>query len=229
MAGREKKKKDIGRSQISIKQKCVPIFHRTSSDSDKITMEEDYDIAETNDDINVTLSDNFENENITKHVFHEYHDYSYDDMPTKIHHLMYSDTLIVVISLIIMIIVGLVFRTCCLKLTSCNQRKERVRGGLRQLADHMHHVTRSMANDLELPDSPKTVIRTYSNPPRPRSCSSTSTTTACWCSPSTTTSAPTASRRRRPGWRWPPYPPRGPSTPATFRSTTAMRDGRGDT
>merc|ERR1712045_382869 len=130
--------------------KCVPIFHRTSSDSDKITMEEDYDIAETNDDINVTLSDNFENENITKHVFHEYHDYSYDDMPTKIHHLMYSDTLIVVISLIIMIIVGLVFRTCCLKLTSCNQRKERVRGGLRQLADHMHHVTRSMANDLEL-------------------------------------------------------------------------------
>merc|ERR1712038_144598 len=34
---------------------------------------------------------------------------------------MYSDTLIVVISLIIMIIVGLVFRTCCLKLTSCNQ------------------------------------------------------------------------------------------------------------
>merc|ERR1719411_630744 len=79
---------------------------------------------------------------------------------------MYSDTLIVVISLIIMIIVGLVFRTCCLKLTSCNQRKERVRGGLRQLADHMHHVTRSMANDLELPDSPKTVIRTYSNAAR---------------------------------------------------------------
>merc|ERR1740129_2407254 len=30
---------------------------------------------------------------------------------------MYSDTLIVVISLIIMIIVGLVFRTCCLQLT----------------------------------------------------------------------------------------------------------------
>ena len=74
-------------------------------------MEEDYDIiAQTNDDINVTASDNFENENITKHEFREYHDYSYDDMPTKIHHLMYSDTLIVVISLIIMIIVGLVFR-----------------------------------------------------------------------------------------------------------------------
>ena len=78
----------------------------------KITnMEEDYDyIAETNDDTNVTISDNFENANVTETEFHEYHDYSYDDMPTKIHHLMYSDTLIVVISLIIMIIVGLVFR-----------------------------------------------------------------------------------------------------------------------
>merc|ERR1719433_1190937 len=79
---------------------------------------------------------------------------------------MYSDTLIVVISLIIMIIVGLVFRTLCTKLTSCNQRKERVRGGLKALADHMNHVTRSMSDDLELPDSPKTVIRTYSNAAR---------------------------------------------------------------
>merc|ERR1739848_596922 len=59
---------------------------------------------------------------------------------------MYSDTLIVVISLIIMIIVGLVFRTCCLK--------------------HTNHVTRSMSNDLESPDSPKSVIRTYSNAAR---------------------------------------------------------------
>jgi len=129
-------------------------------------MEEDYDIAETNDDTNVTLSDNYENANVTKTEFHEYHDYSYDDMPTKIHHLMYSDTLIVVISLVIMIIVGLVFRTLCMKLTSCNQRKERMRGGLRALADHMNHVTRSMSDDLELPDSPKTVIRTYSNAAR---------------------------------------------------------------
>merc|ERR1719323_1616627 len=55
---------------------------------------------------------------------------------------------------------------CCMKLTSCNQRKERMRGGLKQLADHMHHVTRSMSNDLELPNSPKTVIRTYSNAAR---------------------------------------------------------------
>ena len=78
-------------------------------------MEEDYDnIAESNDnETNVTVSDHFENNaNGTGNTenFHEYHDYSYDDMPTKIHHLMYSDTLIVVISLIIMIILGLVFR-----------------------------------------------------------------------------------------------------------------------
>merc|ERR1712141_641339 len=65
-----------------------------------------------------------------------------------------------------MIIVGLVFRTLCIKLTSCNQRKERYRGGLKALADHMNHVTRSMSDDLELPDSPKTVIRTYSNAAR---------------------------------------------------------------
>ena len=44
--------------------------------------------------------------------------------------------------------------------------KQRVRGGLRQLADHMNHVTRSMSNDLESPDSPKSVIRTYSNAAR---------------------------------------------------------------
>ena len=78
-------------------------------------MEEDYDnIAESNDnETNVTVSDHFENNangTGTTENFHEYHDYSYDDMPTKIHHLMYSDTLIVVISLIIMIILGLVFR-----------------------------------------------------------------------------------------------------------------------
>merc|ERR1712154_404087 len=79
---------------------------------------------------------------------------------------MYSDTLIVVISLIIMIIVGLVFRTCCLKLTKQRLTKQRMRGGLRQLADHMNHVTRSMSNDLESPDSPKSVIRTYSNAAR---------------------------------------------------------------
>ena len=75
-------------------------------------MEENYDIVETNDDVNVTVSDGYGTENISDggRVFHEYHDYSYDDMPTKIHHLMYSDTLIVVVSLIAMIVVGLVFR-----------------------------------------------------------------------------------------------------------------------
>jgi len=93
----------------------------------------------------------------------EYHDFSGDDAATKMHHLMHSDTLIVVVSLLVMIILGLVFRSLCLKLSSVNQRKERMRGGLKQIAEHMNYVTRSMSNDLELPDSPRAVIRTYSN------------------------------------------------------------------
>merc|ERR1712013_485797 len=94
---------------------------------------------------------------------HEYHDYSEDDAATKMHHLMHSDTIIVVFSLVVMIMVGLVFRSLCMKLTSINQRKERVRGGLKQIAESMNYVTRSMSNDLEVLDSPRSVIRTYSN------------------------------------------------------------------
>jgi len=94
---------------------------------------------------------------------HEYHDYSEDDAATKMHHLMHSDTIIVVFSLLVMIMVGLVFRSLCMKLTSINQRKERVRGGLKQIAESMNYVTRSMSADLYVPDSPRSVIRTYSN------------------------------------------------------------------
>jgi len=94
---------------------------------------------------------------------HEYHDYSEDDAATKMHHLMHSDTIIVVFSLVVMIMVGLVFRSLCMKLTSINQRKERVRGGLKQIAESMNYVTRSMSADLYIPDSPRSVIRTYSN------------------------------------------------------------------
>merc|ERR1711862_967953 len=94
---------------------------------------------------------------------HEYHDYSEDDAATKMHHLMHSDTIIVVVSLVVMIMVGLVFRSLCMKLTSINKRKERVRGGLKQIAESMNYVTRSMSNDLDAPDSPRAVLRTYSN------------------------------------------------------------------
>ena len=73
---------------------------------------------------------------------HEYHDYSEDDAATKMHHLMHSDTIIVVFSLVVMIMVGLVFRSFCMKLTSINQRKERGRGGLKQIAESMDYVTR---------------------------------------------------------------------------------------
>ena len=55
---------------------------------------------------------------------------------------MHSDTIIVVFSLVVMIMVGLVFRSLCMKLTSINQRKERVRGGLKQIAESMNYVTR---------------------------------------------------------------------------------------
>merc|ERR1712055_1064472 len=99
---------------------------------------------------------------------HEYHDYSEDDAATKMHHLMHSDTIIVVFSLVVMIMVGLVFRSLCMKLTSINQRKKRVRGGLKQIAESMNYVTRSMSNDLEVLDSPRSVIRTYSNYNRKR-------------------------------------------------------------
>merc|ERR1712224_961768 len=61
-----------------------------------------------------------------------------------------------------MIIVGLAFRSACLRLTSKNTRKELVRQGLRQIGANMDHVTKAMSNDLHLPDSPRTVIRTYS-------------------------------------------------------------------
>ena len=72
----------------------------------------------------------------------EYQDFSEDNAASKMHHLMHSDTPIVVGSLVFMIILGLVFRSLCMKLTSVNQRKERMRGGLKQIAEHMNYVTR---------------------------------------------------------------------------------------
>merc|ERR1740123_2441018 len=77
-------------------------------------------------------------------------------------HLMHSDTMTVVIALIVMICVGLLFRSLCLRLTRDKTRKERIRGGLKALADHMNSVTRSMSNDPN-PDSPRAVMRTYSS------------------------------------------------------------------
>jgi len=90
--------------------------------------------------------------------------YEGEDAKTRMTHLMHSDTMVVVVGLVVMIIIGLIFRYLCMRLTSQNTRKQRVRGGLRALADHMHTVTRSMSNDLmEGSDSPRAVMRTYSN------------------------------------------------------------------
>jgi len=61
-----------------------------------------------------------------------------------------------------MIVLGLVFRSLCLRLTREKSRKKLVRQGLKQIAAHMDMATRSMSNELELPNSPKTVMRTYS-------------------------------------------------------------------
>jgi len=89
--------------------------------------------------------------------------YEGEDASTRMEHLMHSDTIIVVIALIVMIVLGLIFRSLCMRLTRKNVQKDRVRGGLRAMAEHMNVVTRSMSNDLEVPDSPKAVMRTYSN------------------------------------------------------------------
>jgi len=75
--------------------------------------------------------------------------YEGEDASTKMMHLMHSDTMTVVIALIVMICVGLLFRSLCLRLTRDKTRKERIRGGLKALADHMN--------------SPRAVMRTYSS------------------------------------------------------------------
>jgi len=86
-----------------------------------------------------------------------------ENMTTKMNHLMHSDTMILVVALFLMIVVGLVFRSLCMRLASKNSRKKQLRGGLKQLGENMNHVTRAMSNDLEVPNSPFSVIRTYSN------------------------------------------------------------------
>jgi hypothetical protein len=89
--------------------------------------------------------------------------YSDNDMSSKMDHLMNSDTMILVAGMVLMILVGLAFRSICLRLSSKNTRKELVRGGLKEMARHMDHVTRAMSNDLDSPNSTRSVIRTYSN------------------------------------------------------------------
>merc|ERR1712106_877311 len=87
---------------------------------------------------------------------------NYDGMSDKLEQLMHSDTMILVAGLIAMIVLGLVFRSICLRFSKDNSRKQLMREGMKQIAGHMDMVTRSMSNDLELPNSPKTVMRTYS-------------------------------------------------------------------
>lgn len=99
-----------------------------------------------------------------QHQGNKEHDmYFGEDTDTKMAHLMHSDTMIVVTALVVMIVVGLIFRNLFLRLASMKARKARMRGGLKALADHMNVVTRAMSNDLEPQNSPKAVMKTYSN------------------------------------------------------------------
>ena len=45
----------------------------------------------------------------------EHHMYEGEDASTKMMHLMHSDTMVVVVALIVMICVGLLFRSLCLR------------------------------------------------------------------------------------------------------------------
>merc|ERR1711955_90892 len=86
----------------------------------------------------------------------------HDGMSEKLDNLMHSDTMVLVIGLLVMILLGLIFRSMCLRFSRDNSRKKLMREGLKQIAAHMDVVTRSMSNNLEVPDSPRTVMRTYS-------------------------------------------------------------------
>ena len=58
----------------------------------------------------------FARNNYLKEHEHEKHDmYEGEDASTKMMHLMHSDTMTVVIALIVMICVGLLFRSLCLR------------------------------------------------------------------------------------------------------------------
>ena len=90
---------------------------------------------------------------ITKAVLDEVqedHESSDGEKESKMHHLMHSDTIIVVLSLVVMIVLALVFRSLCMKLASINQRKERMRGGLKQMAESMNYVTRWVDNKWKI-------------------------------------------------------------------------------
>ena len=49
------------------------------------------------------------------HEIKEHHMYEGEDASTKMMHLMHSDTMVVVVALIVMICVGLLFRSLCLR------------------------------------------------------------------------------------------------------------------
>merc|ERR1719187_2687692 len=79
---------------------------------------------------------------------------------------MHSDTIIVVVSLFVMIVLGLVFRKCCMKLSTVNSRKKRIQGGLRQIGEHSNYGKRG--EEGEEGNSPGSPGSPGSSPGQPR-------------------------------------------------------------
>ena len=86
-----------------------------------------------------SVDDNTESNLETVHNIHEHEQ---GEKETKMNNFMHSDTIIVIVSLVFMIVLGLAFRSLMNKLTRMKQRKAKMRGGLRHIAESMNHVTR---------------------------------------------------------------------------------------
>lgn len=61
-------------------------------------------------------------------------------------HILHTDTIVLMASCLVMIILGLVLRKIFLYFTHVRQSREKYHGGLRQMAEHMHAVTRTMSS-----------------------------------------------------------------------------------
>ena len=93
------------------------------------------------EDLNNSVNDNTESDFETVDDINE-HEHAEGEKEAKMKKFMHSDTIIVILSLLFMIVLGLVFRSLMNKLTRMKQRKAKMRGGLKQMAESMHHVTR---------------------------------------------------------------------------------------
>lgn len=89
---------------------------------------------------------------------HDHHDHSlfhpYPGVHPEDGTLLHSDTIILVCSCVIMILLGLILRKLFLVASEIRNSRQKYRGGLRQFAEHMHVVTKSMSTDPEVSSLP---------------------------------------------------------------------------